>query len=109
MNIIQIALLMLVILLAFPAGLLLAHATREELRGGRRAFIAIIIASFIVILISLFLGLSNQERLFITTGMLSILIITCISLKKSYSPCKITPKKAAAKKKRKLKKINAKR
>ncbi len=109
MNIVQIALLMLVILLAFPAGLLLAHATREELRDGRRAFIAIIIASFIVILISLFLGLSNQEKLFITTGMLSISIIACVSLKKSYSPCKIIPKKAAAKKKRKLKKIKAKR
>jgi len=109
MDIIQIILLMLVILLAFPAGLLLAKATREELREGRRAFIAIIIASLVIILASLFLGFSNQEKLFITTGMLSISIIACISLKKSYAPCKITPKKAAAKKKRKLKKIKKKR
>jgi len=109
MDIIQIVLLMLVILLAFPAGLLLAHATREELRDGRRAFIAIITASLVIILASLFLGFSNQEKIFITVGMLSLLIIACISLKKSYAPYKITPKKAAAKKKRKFKKINAKR
>lgn len=108
MDIMQITLLVLVIFLAFPAGLLLAKSTREELGDGRGAFITIIIASFIVLLVSLFLGLSSQEKIFITAGMLSISIITFISLKKSYMPSRPS-QKLSAKKKRKLKKIKKKR
>jgi|GEM_PF-2140095 uncharacterized membrane protein len=93
MNTIQIALLMLVILLALPAGLLLAKATREELKDGRKAFVSIILVSIAVVLVSLFLHLSNEKKLFLVLSMISVAIISGISLEKSYNSKKIVVKK----------------
>ena len=93
MDTIQIALLALVVLLAFPAGFLLAKSTKEELKEGRRAFVFIILVSIAVLLVSSFLNLSNEKKLFLVLSMIIVTILSGISLEKSYNSKKIVVKK----------------
>lgn len=88
MNIIQTLLLILVVILAFPAGLILARVTKEELKQGRRAFTSIMLASIAVIIVSLFLKFSGEEKTFLAAGMLFLFIISYISFKESYQTIK---------------------
>lgn len=102
MHIVQILLLTFVLLAAFPLGFLLAKATKEELKVGRRAFVSILLASIAVIVVSLFLGFSDEDKLFLVLSMLFIALISYISFKESYKKEKITSK-------RRIKNMRAKR
>ena len=67
----------LVLILAFPLGSLLAKATKEELSSGRMWFKLIILVSLISAIVSLIL---RNDVLFFS--FLFILIVTSMSLKK---------------------------
>lgn len=82
MNLLKYLLLLTVLICAFPLGYLLAKSTKEELKQGRKAFIAIIIISPIIAAMSIFLPLSQEDRLLMITSMLFIAIFSVISLKK---------------------------
>lgn len=84
MQILQIVLLLLVILAAFPLGFFLAKLTKEELKSGRNAFKAMIIVCLLVILITFFLNLQIDKKIFLDASMLFIMVTVSISLKKSY-------------------------
>lgn len=84
MNMLQLVLLFVVLALSYPAGIILARVTREELKDGRKAFSAMIISAFIVIVISFFSQFALSEKLFIASSMIFISAISYISLKRSY-------------------------
>lgn len=92
MQILQISLLFLVIALAFPLGFLLARATKEEIEQGRKAFIAVIISCFLVVLFSLFYNFMIEQKLLLITSMLFIAALTSVSLKKSFCVSKKSKK-----------------
>jgi hypothetical protein len=54
MNTLQVILTIIVSLLGYPAGLVLAHFTREELKSGRIFFKTILAACVLGIILSLF-------------------------------------------------------
>ena len=83
MNTFQILLLTAILLSAFPIGKLLARFTKEELKSSKKAFIALIALSILVILYSLVLELSLNQKFLIMLSFLFIIIVTSISLKKS--------------------------
>ncbi len=71
------------IILAFPAGYLLAWMTRDELVKGRKFFELLLIASLIVLFASLLL--ENQRLAFaIILGMIFSMIVSLISLYRSF-------------------------
>ena len=65
------------VILGFPIGNLLAHVTKEELKSGQRWFKLIILLGFVGGIVSLILG--NDALLF---GFLFIAIVTSRSLEK---------------------------
>src|SRR3989344_9679393 len=92
MEIIQILLLNLILILAFPTALLLAKTTKEELKYGREAFVLIIAVSFIVTLIALLLKISNGNKILVVYTAFFIIVISAMSLNKS---CKKDKKRKA--------------
>lgn len=84
MEIIQILLLNVLLILAFPTGLLLAKTTKEELKDGRKAFISLIAISAVVILTALLLKITNENKMLVIYTALFIIIISAISLNKSH-------------------------
>jgi MFS family permease len=107
METIQIILLGLVIVLALPFGYLLARFTREELKEGRKAFLAIIVISLIISAVTLFLPLADETKTFLIFSAVFIAALTSISLFFSYKPynpnalAKKTKKTGKTKKRRK--------
>ena len=53
MNLLSLILIIIITLLGYPIGLLIAKLTEEELKAGKKWFKLIILASIVVILISL--------------------------------------------------------
>ena len=84
MEIIQILLLNLILILAFPIALLLARTTKEELKDGRKAFTPLIAISAVMILIALLPEITNENKMLVIYTALFIIIISAISLNKSY-------------------------
>lgn len=93
MKFFQYIFLAIVIIFAIPLGFLLARLTKEELKQGRKAFITIIAVSLIILIITIFLPLSLDNKLFIITSMFFLLLLAFISLRKSYKKVKLRKKK----------------
>lgn len=91
MNLLKYMLLLIVLLCAIPVGFLLAKLTKEELKQGRKAFKAIITISSIILIISIFLPLSSDNKQFILASTLFIALLAFISMKKEKE--KVTKKK----------------
>ncbi len=85
MKFFQYLFLAILVISAFPLGILLAKLTKEELKQGRKAFIAIIIASIVVIVATLFIPLGKDSNLFLIVSMLFLFIMALISLKRALS------------------------
>ena len=64
----------LILILAFPIGIALAHFTKEELKDGKKYFKVII---FVSLISSIFFYFNNKIHLTLTS--LFILIVTSIS------------------------------
>ena len=79
MNTIQIILTLIIALAGYPAGLLIAHLTKEELKQGRRWFLAIIAISIIAIVISL-LFLTGDSLFFMISALIFIALISLASI-----------------------------
>lgn len=90
MEITQILLLNIILILAFPLALLLARTTKEELKDGRKAFIALIVFFIIALLVSLILRITNESRTLVVYAALFVIILSSISLNKSYKKGKKT-------------------
>ncbi len=80
----QYLLLIAIILVAFPLGLFLAKITIEQLKAAIIAFKILIIISLLALFISFFLNMQYKDKLILIITMLFIIIISTISLKKSY-------------------------
>ena len=83
MDVLQILLLTLALLSAFPLGKLLAKLTQEELKACRKTFRGIIIASGSLLIISAFLNLGLNVELFAVLSLLFVIILTHESIKHS--------------------------
>lgn len=83
MEILQYALMLLVILVAFPIGFLLAKLTKEELKSGRVWFQLVIVLAIVITIASICSKLCLNDILITVTSMLFIIIIAGISLVKS--------------------------
>ena len=75
-------LVVVIALLGYPAGLIIAHLTKEELKAGRRWFRIIAILSIIGIIISLILTRGNA-LLFLAASFVFIFLLALASLIKS--------------------------
>lgn len=82
MNIIQIILVIIVSLLGYPLGLLLADLTKEELKSGRPLFKIIMIISLLAVIISIFFLKGANLLLFIAV-MVFIFLMTLASFIKT--------------------------
>ena len=81
MNSIQIVLLILMSLSGFPIGKFIAKHTEEELKDGRKWFLAIIsICILSIILFSFFV--EGESLVFLISSLIFILLISFASLKK---------------------------
>jgi predicted membrane protein len=78
-QIIQILLTILVLILAFPSGYLLAYLCKDELIDGRKWFKLLALISTILVVIFLFFNLT------IALTLIFISIVSLISLIKSYN------------------------
>lgn len=74
----QILLIILVLLLAFPSGYLLAYLCRDELVAGRKWFKLLALSSTILAIIFVFFNFT------ISLNLIFISIVSLISLGKSY-------------------------
>lgn len=82
MNAWQIIVTVVIALLGYPIGLLIAKFTQEELNAGRKWFKLIILISFVGIIISLFITV-GETLLFLIATFLFILLLALASLIKS--------------------------
>jgi len=82
MNTIQTILTIIIALAGYPVGLLISHFTPEELKPGRKWFLAIIIACIIAIIISLFF-FSADILFFMISALVFIILMSLASLIKS--------------------------
>ncbi len=81
----KILLAILILILSFPSGYLLAYLCRDELIAGRKWFKLLALISFILAIVFLFFNLT------IALACIFISIVSLISLSKSYQ--KISEKK----------------
>jgi uncharacterized membrane protein YoaT (DUF817 family) len=79
---IQIILVVLIFLAAIIAGKILRKSTREELKAGRRWFIAIIATSLFIAAIVIFLPIEIKLKLSYVITLLIISLISYISFRK---------------------------
>ena len=75
-------LVVVIALLGYPAGLIIAHLTKEELKAGRRWFRIIAILSVIGIILSAILA-RGTALLFLAASFVFIFLLTLASLRKS--------------------------
>ncbi len=85
---IQLGLLALVVILAIPAGFILAKVTREELKEGRVIFKALVLVSVALAVFTVFADFSLDTRLFVLFSASFIGIVSFISLNQSLQPQK---------------------
>ncbi|MFH0831475.1 MAG: hypothetical protein V1886_01240 [archaeon] len=81
MKTISIMLLNAILILAFPVGMLIAKATKEELKQGRKVFIILIAISLLSILVSFLMGIRNDNLTILSYTAMFIAIISALSLK----------------------------
>jgi ABC-type sugar transport system permease subunit len=74
----------IVLLLAIPTGIIIAKATKEELKAGRNCFLALMILSFIAFVMGLFFKIKLESKLLsmFTAGFM--FIVSLISYKRSF-------------------------
>lgn len=82
MNTWQIIIAIVVALLGYPVGLLIAKYTSEELRQGRKWFFAIIVACIIAIILSL-IFFQDDAPIFLIAVFVFIALLSLASLIKS--------------------------
>jgi hypothetical protein len=82
MNFIQIVLVIIVSLLGYPIGLLLAELTKEELKSGRSFFKIIMFLSLAALVLS-FLFLKGGDLVFFIAIMIFIFLLTLASFIKT--------------------------
>jgi L-asparagine transporter-like permease len=82
MNTFQILIVFVIALLGYPIGLLIARATLEELRAGRKWFKLILLASFIGIIVSIIFAKSTT-LCFLTAIFVFIFLVALASFIKS--------------------------
>ena len=82
MNTITIILPIIISLLGYPIGLLIAKHTKEELKSGRKWFKLIIFICFLAIIASLIFT-RDKTLLFLISSFVFIILLTLASLLKS--------------------------
>ncbi len=83
-SLIQLGLLALTIILAIPAGFILARVTREELKDGRGAFKTLVLGCIGIAIFSLLYDFNIENKLFLLFSASFIGIFSFISLKQSF-------------------------
>jgi len=78
----QIILAIIVALLGYPVGLLIAKSTKEELKKGRKWFKLIMIASLLIMILS-FLNETGTLLIFIETIFMFIFLMSFASFQES--------------------------
>jgi len=76
----QYLLLFVIVIAAFPIGVLLAKSCKEELKAGKPAFIAILIISFAALFYALASKLDTKSKLITATSLLFLAIIAAVPL-----------------------------
>ncbi|MGB9708112.1 MAG: hypothetical protein ACPLXC_02175 [Candidatus Pacearchaeota archaeon] len=82
MNAWQVIVSIVIALLGYPVGLLIAKLTEEELEQGRKWFMLIILLSIIGIILS-FVFTNNETLLFLVASFVFIALVALASLVKS--------------------------
>lgn len=80
----NIILAILIVFLAFPVGYLLAKVTREEIKGGRKAFLLLYLINIPLIIIIAFLKIDSQIKLSVILTLFFIMIVSFMSFFLSY-------------------------
>ncbi|MEM4215283.1 MAG: hypothetical protein QW484_02900 [Candidatus Pacearchaeota archaeon] len=79
MNILTIILVIIIALLGYPTGLLIAKFTEEELHTGRKWFKLIIVVCILAIIVSIFIA-KAETLLFLISSFIFILLVALASL-----------------------------
>jgi cytochrome c biogenesis factor len=74
----------LIIILAFPVGYFLAKVTKEEIKGGRKAFFYLYLICIPIMLVIAFLKIDSQIKTSIILTLFFMMIVSFMSFFLSY-------------------------